>query len=126
MKLTIDIDCSVIKPKSKKNSMIIKRRKLIKSQAVLLWEQELTEQALKACAEQQWNVLEGKPIALRMDVTFPDHKRRDAHNLIDTVADALEGIVYKNDDQIVHMVITKQIVKGQYRVLISIEDLQGP
>lgn len=38
-----------------------------------------------------------KPVHVDLKIYMPDNRRRDVHNYIQQIADALEGVVYTND-----------------------------
>ena len=53
----------------------------------------------RAHREQGAGPLEG-PVEMRGVTHFPDRRRRDIHNYIQLIADAIEGVAYENDNQI--------------------------
>jgi Holliday junction resolvase RusA-like endonuclease len=59
-------------------------------------------------------------ISVRGVVYFKDH-RRDLDNVLKPLLDALQGIAYRNDRQIVHLDFTKRLDRGNPRVELWIE-----
>ena len=48
------------------------------------------------------------PVSLQLGFVLPDRRRRDLDNLSKAVADSMNGILYKDDCQIVKLEITKK------------------
>jgi Holliday junction resolvase RusA-like endonuclease len=58
---------------------------------------------------------EHKSIGLSMTFHLPDRRRRDVDNLAGAVMDALNGVLWRDDSQIVRLVVEKRVaVKGQF------------
>jgi len=47
------------------------------------------------------------PVDMTIVAVPPDGKRRDIDNILKALLDALQGLLYHNDNQIVHLEITK-------------------
>jgi len=47
------------------------------------------------------------PVDMWVLAVPPDHRRRDIDNILKALLDSLEGLLYHNDNQIVHLEITK-------------------
>jgi Holliday junction resolvase RusA-like endonuclease len=59
-------------------------------------------------------------IAVEYTFYLPDRRHRDLDNLAKGVSDALEGIIFKNDNQIVEQHLYKRVDKEDPRVVISV------
>ena len=92
--------------KSKANSYKIKRRKLIKDSAVA--EQEARASALARTTMNGETPLLS-PIKVTIIVSMPDKRRRDIDGFLKSLLDSLNGIVWKDDNQIVELHIKKLI-----------------
>ncbi len=92
--------------KSKANSYKVKRRKLIKDSVV-------AEQEAKASSIAR-TTMNGEPpllspIKVTIIVSMPDKRRRDIDGCLKSLLDSLNGIVWKDDNQIVELHIKKLI-----------------
>lgn|GEM_PF-3260294 len=77
-------------------------------------------------AEKVWifPILRG-PVAVKVVALMPDQKRRDTSNLTKALYDAVEGVCYQNDTQIVDEHISKVVdVERGGKVLFGIKALQ--
>lgn len=96
---------------SKKNKMKISRGRIYKPADVQDFEHALQKAAAETvCNIVDWQPLEGN-LRLDLHVQFPDRRRRDLHNCFDTICDALQNIVYNDDNQIFEVVGRKTIGK---------------
>ena len=96
---------------SKKNKMKISRGRVYKPADVQDFEHVLQKAASEVvCNIPDWNLLEGN-LRLDLHVQFPDRRRRDLHNCFDTICDALQNIVYNDDNQIFEVSAKKTIGK---------------
>ena len=91
---------------SKKNKMIITARKrLIKSFDVVEF-----EKTLKAAFSSTYTGAPvGHPVSLEVEIWWKDARRRDLQNALDTICDSMQGILIKDDSQIVEISATKII-----------------
>ena len=64
-----------------------------------------------------------KNLKMTLDVTFGDRRSRDLQNCYDCICDALEGIIYINDNQITELVGKKSYQKGVWEFRIIIEEI---
>lgn len=90
--------------KSKANSYRIKRRKLVKDATVA--EQEATASAIATFvmgSQPPWN----GPVAVTINVSMNDHRRRDIDGCLKSLLDSLNGIVWKDDNQIMELHVYK-------------------
>ena len=56
---------------------------------------------------------------LAVTAVFGDNRRRDLDNVVKTVMDALEGVVWVNDSSVVKIKASKSVVKGQWRTMVT-------
>lgn len=97
---------------SKKNKMRVARGRVYKPADVIDFEHALQKAAAEVvCNIGDWQPLEGN-LQLDLHVQFPDRRRRDLHNCFDTICDALQGIVYNDDNQLFQVVGRKTIGKS--------------
>ena len=54
---------------------------------------------------------------------MPDQRRRDADNVAKSVSDGLNGVVWDDDDQVVELVVRKELDRDHPRTKITIEEL---
>lgn len=64
--------------------------------------------------------LSDKDIHMEIELTFPTKRRCDIDNYNKGLLDALEGIIYHNDSQIIFLSITKKYSKNNPRTVIKI------
>ena len=89
-------------PPSKKNSMKYGRGKVYKDEKLVKFEKELSEFAIELMAIKGYE-LSSAPFQVCIEVGFPDKRRRDVHNCHASVLDALEGVVWCDDKQVVDL-----------------------
>ncbi len=86
------------------------------------------EQYLSLIARAQMNVKGIKrftgDVRLHLEVCFGDHRRRDLQNCFGCVCDALNGIVYDDDDQIVELSARKRVQTNKWSFTIVVEEIQ--
>ena len=92
---------------SKKNRLRWGKGHTYKDGKVLAFEEELSATARLAVATAPgvWP-LRG-PVKLQIGVCQPDKRRRDLQNWSDTICDALNGVVYEDDSQVVRLEMQK-------------------
>lgn len=66
----------------------------------------------------------GKRLAAAHNMILPA-KKPDADNIAKIVCDALNGIAYKDDAQIVSMIVKKVYTTGAERVVVCIKEFEG-
>jgi len=109
---------------SKKNSMIVARGRMITAPAVKQYEALVQTQAILAMCQPSLRPFRG-PVAMQITCYYDDCRRRDVQNAPAAICDALNGIVYVDDSQIVNLIADKWLVeKGQARTEICIWDLE--
>lgn len=65
-----------------------------------------------------------QPVSVSIIFVLPDRRRRDLDNLSKGVLDALTGVVWMDDQQVVHLGLTK-LVGTNPRAVISVEQYVG-
>ena len=117
MKLTIRGEARI---PSKKNTMRTTRSggmyKALEVKRFESWLGLTAQRAMRIQGKQ----LTSQPVRLTLDVTFGDRRRRDLQNCFGAVCDALEGIVYSDDSQIVQLAGSKRYEKGVWRFEVGI------
>lgn len=107
--------------KSKANSYRIKRRRLVKDVTVAA--QEAMASTIAA------SIMDGakpllEPIKVTIIVSMPDKRRRDIDGFLKSLLDSLNGIVWKDDSQIIELSIKKLV--GQPTAFTSVTvDIAG-
>tara|TARA_S200002703_G_C3783050_1_gene241348 strand:- start:187 stop:567 length:381 start_codon:yes stop_codon:yes gene_type:complete len=120
MKFTINV---VGKIPSKKNRMMICGRRLVKPKQIKEFEASLATAAV--CNMKAHNIgVTDKPVRLHLDVVFGDKRKRDLQNCFGSICDALNGVVYDDDSQIVVLSASKRYQKGEWWYSIYIETLE--
>jgi len=66
------------------------------------------------------------PLEMEVTFTFPDNHRRDIDNYLKGTLDALTGILYKDDSQIIKLTVQKQVIKGQRSTSIFLRRANEP
>jgi Holliday junction resolvase RusA-like endonuclease len=89
-------------PPSKKNSMVYGKKRAWKDEKLVKFEKELSEFAIQMMAIKHYE-LSSSPFQVIIEVGFPDKRRRDVHNCHAAVLDALEGVVWMDDKQVVDL-----------------------
>jgi len=109
---------------SKKNRMRSWQGRVVKDESVRNAEALIQTQAILAMSEAGLEPFEG-PIALEVICFYDDRRRRDAHNVLGSLCDALEGIVYYNDSQIVDLHVSKRLCeKGHSETSVNVWALE--
>lgn len=82
---------------SKKNRMRSGKGRVYKDHVVQVFEQDLFD-----AIQSQWRgeMIESGNVAVTIEVTVPDKRRRDLQNFSDTICDVMNDLVYKDDSQI--------------------------
>jgi len=89
-------------PPSKKNSMVYGKKRVWKNEKLVAFEKELSEFAIELMAIKHYE-LSSSPFQVCIEVGFADRRRRDVHNCHAAVLDALEGVVWMDDKQVVDL-----------------------
>ena len=64
------------------------------------------------------------PVRLTADLHYTDRRRRDLDNGVKTIADAMEGLAYKDDSQIVELIARKHLGADEARAVVTIESIE--
>ena len=104
MKFTINVFGKI---PSKKNRMMICGRRLVKPKHVKEFESSLATAAVCNMKAHEIKVTD-KPVRLHLDVVFGDKRKRDLQNCFGSICDALNGVVYEDDSQIVVLSASKR------------------
>ena len=103
------------KPLSKSNNLQFSRRRAYIPQKHKDYQEKVRQAAVLAMGEQ--GPITG-PVRAEIHLRFPDKRRRDAGNYQKTLLDALNGVCYDDDCQIVHLTITKTVEKNNPGAII--------
>ena len=114
---------------SKKNKMAFSRRqgRAYKTQDVKEFEDYVTEIAGEAIYEWQiencteWN--KKKQYHFNVSVVFGDKRKRDIQNCFDCMCDAIEGLAYEDDTQIISVSGDKTFEKDVWTFEITITEI---
>ena len=116
-------------PASKKNSMIITGKRLIKAKDVRAFEALVSTIAAVEMARIKKKPIEG-PCSIQITCFFPTCHRRDVHNDFGSICDALQGYCYLDDSQLVSVSAEKFLCEGAPRTVVNVwaleEDLAYP
>lgn len=98
----------------------------IRSEATKRFMAEAGWLARKWAMESGWKVPEaGKKVILRMWMFWPDKRRRDQDNAIKLIQDALNGILWDDDRQVLPRVMDFSVDRENPRVEIEVEVVGG-
>jgi Holliday junction resolvase RusA-like endonuclease len=102
------------------------RSRYFKPKRVLQWENTIKPVARNAI---QFEPEEAYPIrgycSVQLAFILPDKHKRDLDNLSKAVLDALNGIIFEDDNKVVDLVIQKRYNKAQSGVFVRIEPFLG-
>ena len=109
---------------SKKNRLRFGRGRTYKDKVVADFEAELSKAAAEVVAQlpdfSAWTC----PVKMVVIVQVPDKRRRDLQNMLDTICDSLNNLVYDDDVQIVSIDATKTFGKS-WSLYISVEPAEN-
>jgi len=109
---------------SKKNRLKFGRGRTYKDKVVADFEAELSKAAAEVVAQlpdfSAWTC----PVKMVVLVQVPDKRRRDLQNMLDTICDSLNNLVYDDDVQIVSIDATKTFGKS-WSLYISVEPAEN-
>jgi crossover junction endodeoxyribonuclease RusA len=83
--------------------------------ATRAYEQHVKWSALEAGIEK----IDG-PVSMTLEIFWPDRRRRDLDNAAKAITDALNGIAYIDDSQIVELILRKRFDKSSPRAEVTI------
>ncbi|MBE3589992.1 MAG: RusA family crossover junction endodeoxyribonuclease [Firmicutes bacterium] len=88
------------------------------------WMQEVRTLAAGACTHAMWRCRpRGSKVRVRIWYYWPDRRRRDTHNTLKALLDALEGIAYEDDRDALPQVMDYAVDRGNPRIEMLIDDL---
>lgn len=107
---------------SKKNRLRFAKGRTYKPKEVQDFEAAVSKAAAEVvCNIPDWQPLTGN-LQLELHVQFPDKRRRDLHNCFDTICDALQDVVYLDDNQI-FQVFAKKTVAKTWSLTITVSEI---
>jgi Holliday junction resolvase RusA-like endonuclease len=84
------------------------------------YEAIIKEQAVKLLGEGKLATYTWGPVCVNIDYYLSENRVKDLPNLPKTTCDALNSVLYKDDSQIVSMILNKYYSKTQARVEITV------
>lgn len=119
--LTITLPFKII---AKPNNYKKGKRSIYKPKDVHLQESTIKSIATLACEENSW-LVSSKPIRVDVYACYKDKRRRDIDNILKGLLDCLNGIIYKDDSQILEIHVYKLAGTTEYTKVI-VQELQLP
>lgn len=111
-------------PASKKNSMIVVGKRLIKDKSVRNYEALVETIAAVEMSRLGLEPLKG-PCAIEITCFFPTCHRRDVHNVFGSICDALQEHVYLDDHQLVTVKAEKYFCPDEHpRTVVQVWELE--
>ena len=78
--------------------------------------------AWEAAKRQGWRCTpKGRQVVVRLWYYWPDRRRRDAHNAHKVLLDAMQGVVYEDDRDVLPQVMAAEVDRANPRVEIEVE-----
>lgn len=74
-----------------------------------------------ACTRVAWSCGERYRVALA--IYFPDARRRDGDNVLKSVLDACNGVLWDDDSRVVETLVTKSVDRKSPRIVVNVEAL---
>ena len=112
-------------PVSKKNSMMVAGKRLIKLKKVKDYEALIETIAAVEMARLGRKPIDG-PCSIQITCFWPTCHRRDVHNVFGSICDALQGHCYLDDNQLVDVSAEKFLCVGeQPRTVVLIWELEA-
>lgn len=59
-----------------------------------------------------------------IDAYLPDERRRDLDNIAKTILDALNGVLYLDDSQVVTLLVATHIDRAEPRVVVAVREVE--
>ena len=100
--------------------MGLRYNKMYKPREVQEFEMYVGWIAAQAMKIQGWEKT-NKPVSMSLEVVFGDKRNRDLQNCFGSICDALIGIVYDDDSQIVFIAARKSYEKNKWGFQINID-----
>jgi len=109
---------------AKKNRMRVGRGRVYKDKSVVEAEALIKTQSQLGMAYAGEEIITG-PVAIEVVCYYDDRRRRDSHNVLGSLLDAMEGIVYLNDTQVVDCLVSKRLCeKGNAETFVNVWKLE--
>jgi Holliday junction resolvase RusA-like endonuclease len=114
----MEFEISGLHLRNKKNTVRVGKKRVFKSPEVRGYEQDLRDGILS-----QWRgaMFEG-PVKVDVHIQFPDKRRRDIANYLDALFDVMNGLVFKDDSQIVEIHAYKSIGSG-WKLKVAVQEV---
>ena len=77
-----------------------------------------------ALAARTWDAPTDKPVSVVAWFYMPNRRRVDVDNLQKAIADGAEGILYENDNQIIHFEAVKMVDRDNPRAEVCVRELE--
>ncbi|ODA10526.1 RusA family crossover junction endodeoxyribonuclease [Paenibacillus polymyxa] len=108
-----------------RNAMVRGRRMRIKTEVAEQWFADTILRAKVWQRENKWSTATGK-VTVRLWFYFPDKRRRDTHNALKALLDALEDAgMYEDDKMALPQIIDFEIDRKKPRIEIEFEKMTG-
>ncbi|WP_068505906.1 RusA family crossover junction endodeoxyribonuclease [Paenibacillus kribbensis] len=108
-----------------RNAMVRGRRLRIKTKVAEQWFSDTILRAKVWQRKNEWSTATGK-VAVRLWFYFPDKRRRDTHNALKALLDALEDAgMYEDDKMALPQIIDFEIDRKNPRIEIEFEKKTG-
>lgn len=107
-----------VKVVSKKNRLKFGKGRAYKPTEVQDFEERLRSEGRTLLAEPL-----GGELSMEIEVTVPNRIRRDLQNFSDTIADALNGVLYQDDSQIFELRMRKRI-GTEWDLIVRVKELE--
>lgn len=102
-----------------KNGQKKRRMMNVLSKPAENWMSQARDLCLEALKDAHWTVTDKEKVIVDIWVYWPDRRRRDAHNLLKLLCDALEGFVCVDDRMMLTRIIDFDFDKGHPRVEVK-------
>lgn len=107
------------------NAMVGRRRMKVLNPEARKWVDYTVVQANLWRARNKWSTAKGKVI-VRLWFYFPDKRKRDTHNALKALLDALEdALIYENDKNALPQIMDFEVDRDNPRIEIEIEKVAG-
>ena len=60
-------------------------------------------------------------VGLKVRLWFPDRRRRDVDNVVKAIMDALNGLAYSDDSQVIELFVSRQVDRQRPRAEVTVE-----
>lgn len=108
-----------IKTVSKSNAYRIAGKRLYKTNECLAFELAIAEAARKLWSGDPSD----KPFKVAIHIGMPDHRRRDLDGPLKSILDALNGIAWTDDSQVMELHVTKSMGENAPYLNVSLAEI---